>query len=127
MIDLLVVLYSVPAVLWICLMLDPASVRRGVLLLAVTRSSTGSVLADQWSEIRDLAAYPDSLQLQSTATILSALLECEISYSILIGANGSGSREEGSGLACWPPSLTGEPSLTVSMEDYRGLSRWSFP
>ena len=43
--------------------------------------------------------------------------------SILIGANGSGSREEGSGLACWPPSLTGEPSLTVSMEDYWSLSR----
>ena len=47
-------------------------------------------------------------------------------HSILIGANGSDSREEGSGLACWPPSLTGEPSLTVSMEDYRGLSRWVF-
>ena len=48
-------------------------------------------------------------------------------HSILIGANGSGSREEGSGLACWPPSLTGEPSLTVSMEAYRSLSRWAFP
>ena len=45
----------------------------------------------------------------------------------IIGANGSDSREEGSGLACWPPSLTGEPSLTVSMEDYWSLSRWAFP
>ena len=48
-------------------------------------------------------------------------------HSILIGANGSDSREEGSGLACWPPSLAGEPSLTVSMEDYWSLSRWAFP
>ena len=44
-------------------------------------------------------------------------------HSILIGANGSDSREEGSGLACWSPSPTGEPSSTVSMEDYRSLSR----
>ena len=45
-----------------------------------------------------------------------------LSHSILIGANGSDSREEGSGLACWSPSPTGEPSLTVSMEDYWSLS-----
>ena len=45
----------------------------------------------------------------------------------VIGANGSDSREEGSGLACWSPSPTGEPSLTVSMEDYWSLSRLGLP
>ena len=39
-------------------------------------------------------------------------------HSILIGANGSGSREEGSGLACWPPSL-----VSVDLRIYRAFLR----
>ena len=48
-------------------------------------------------------------------------------HSILIGANGSVRGKKVSGLACWPPSPSGEPSLTVSMEDYWSLLGWGLP
>ena len=55
------------------------------------------------------------------------MLHFSLHSLFMIGANGSVRGKKVSGLACWPPSPSGEPSLTVSMEDYWSLLGWVLP